>query len=336
MMKAAVYDGKRLQIKDVPEPETEENQALIKIKAVGVCGTDLAIVKGHLPTPTPIIPGHEIIGLVSKVGKNVDSRWMGKRVAIEINANIDHSCFYCQREKFTQCVNRKALGIDIDGGFAEKIAVDDYLLHEIPDSISDIDATFIEPLAAAYQTFEMMPLKEDDNNAVIFGLGKLGLLICQVAILKGLQVIVVDGSPKKLELARKYGAAECINRLEIENIPEKIKSITNGLGADIVIDTSGNPDALGNVIASCRTLGKLHIKSTHGLSTPLNITDMVVRELTLYTSRCGPFDKAIEGLSSGQVLVKDLVSEMYPLEKIEEAIDAYEKSRDFIKSIITF
>ncbi len=332
-MKAAVFDGKEITIKAVSQPKIKDSQVLVQVKAAGICGTDLAIVNGDLPTPTPIILGHEFVGVVVKVGKEVDHNWLNKRITSEINSNIDFNCFYCKQGQITQCISRKAIGIDIDGAFAEYIALESYLLHEIPESIPYDDATFIEPLAAAYQTFEMMPLDQNDKIIAIFGLGKLGLLITQVALSKGLKLIVIDGSTKKLNLAKQFGAHHLINRLT-SNIPNEIKNITGGLGADIVVDTTGNPEALKNIIASCRTRGKIHIKSTHGLDTPINLTDIVVRELTLYTSRCGPFDKAIEGLKSGKINVEKLISKKIPLKDIEKAVDFYNLNQDHIKTII--
>ncbi len=334
-MKAAVFDGKEINVREIPIPELTKSQVLIKVKAAGICGTDLAIAKGTLPTPVPLILGHEIAGEITKIGQDVENSWLGKRVVSEINSNIDFNCYYCKRDMFTQCLSRKAIGIDINGGFAEYIAVESYLLHEIPDLISFNEATFIEPLAAAYQIFETMPLNESDKNIAIFGLGKLGLLIVQVALLMDLEVIVIDGSDKKLELAKKFGAKFLINRLKAKNIPNEIKKITNGLGADIAVDSTGNPNAVSDIITSCRTRGKIHFKSTHGLNTPMNLTDIVVRELTIYSSRCGPFNKAIEGLKSGRIQVKDLISKEFPLEKINEAFASYEKSRDHIKTILT-
>ena len=333
-MKAAIFDGQEIKIKSIPKPELTHSQVLIRVKASGICGTDLAIVKGYLATPTPLILGHEFAGEVVEVGDGVNQSWIGKQVTSEINSKIDNDCFYCKHNIFTQCISRKALGIDIDGAFAEYIAVESYLLHETPPAISYNEATFIEPLAAAFNVFEMMPVDEEDKVIAIFGLGKLGLLICQVAILKGLKIIVVDGSEKKLALAKKFGAKEIINRLKEKNVPKVIQNSTNGLGADIVVDATGNPDALEDIVASCRTRGKLHIKSTHGLATPINLTDIVVRELTLYSSRCGPFDKAIEGLKSGKIKVKDLISKVYLLDQINEAIASYDESRDHIKTII--
>ncbi|MBY9002841.1 MAG: alcohol dehydrogenase catalytic domain-containing protein [Candidatus Lokiarchaeota archaeon] len=335
-MKAAVFNGKHLRIEEIEMPLITETQVLVKVKAVGICGTDIAIYKGHLPTPTPLILGHEFSGEIVKIGSKIDSSWLNKRVTAEINTNIDFDCFYCQRAMYTQCISRKSLGIDINGALAEYISLDSYLLHEIPDKISFEEATFIEPLAAAYQTFVMMPVDKDDKIIAIFGLGKLGLLLVQVALLKGLEVIVIDGSDKKLNLATKWGAQHSINRLKCTEIPAEIKNITKNIGADIVVDTSGNPDSLKNIVKSCRTRGKIHIKSTHGLDVPMNLTDIVVREITLYSSRCGPFELAIQGLESGKIQVKDLISNIYKLSEIEEAFNSYEKNRDQIKSIIKF
>ena len=333
-MKAAVFDGQEISIKELPIPKLEESQVLIRVKASGICGTDLAIVKGHLPTPTPLILGHEFAGEIVEVGKIVNENWLGKRVTSEINSNIDFDCYYCQREIFTQCLSRKALGIDINGSFAEYIAVESYLLHEIPNNISYKEATFVEPLAAAYQTFETMPLEADDRIIAIFGLGKLGLLLTQVALINGLEVLVIDGSDKKLSMAKKYGANLLINRFDVENIVDEIRGFTDKLGADIVVDTTGNPEALIDIVASCKTRGKIHIKSTHGLETLVNLTDIVVREITVYSSRCGPFDKAIEGLSSKIVEVNDLISKEFNLENIKEAFAAYDENQEFIKAVI--
>jgi threonine dehydrogenase-like Zn-dependent dehydrogenase len=333
-MKAAVFDGKKIELKEISIPEINDNQVLIKVKAVGICGTDLAIVNGSLPTPTPIILGHEFSGEIDKIGKKVDKVWKGKRVTSEINSNVDFNCYFCNKKQYTQCISRKAIGIDINGALAEYIAVDSYLIHEIPDNLSYTEATFIEPLAAAYQTFEMMSLDKDDKVIAIFGLGKLGLLLIQVAVEKGLKVIGIDGSERKLSLAKDFGAEKLINRLKKKDIASEIKDYTNGIGADIVIDTSGNPKAISDIISSCKTRGKLHIKSTHGIDVPINLTELVVREITLYTSRCGPFQKAIDGLKSGNIKVKNMISNIFPLKEINLAFSSYNKDHDNIKTVI--
>lgn len=150
----------------------------------------------------------------------------------------------------------------------------------------------------------------------------------------GLEVIVVDGFDKKLSLAKNYGAQYQINRLNCSDVSIKIKSITKGLGTDIVVDSTGNPDGLKSIIGSCRTRGKIHIKSTHGIDTPINLTDIVVRELTFYSSRCGPFERAIEGLKNHEIVVKDLISKQFSLIDIKRAFVSHKEDPDHIKTII--
>lgn len=333
-MKAAIFDGRTVVIKNAARPEPKPSQVLIRVRAAGICGTDIAVVKGFLKRPVPLILGHEVAGDVAAVGHEVDVSWTGKRVTVEINSNIDNNCYFCRHNILTQCVSRKAIGLDVNGGFAEYMTADGYLLHEIPPELTYQEAVFIEPLASAYQVFEMMPLDEQDRIIAIFGPGRLGLLLTQVARTKGLKVIMIGGSKKKLALARQFGVSQTINRHDNINIHQMILSLTQGLGADIVADTTGNPNAIQDIVASCRTRGKIHIKSTHGLSVSMPITEMVVRELTLYTSRCGPFDKAIKGLRSGQISVSPLISKEYPLIEINEALASYEKDDNHIKSII--
>ncbi len=334
MIRAVIFDGHKNQIQEVPIPEISDTQVLIKVKAVGICGTDFAITNGDLPSKIPIILGHEFCGEIIKIGKDVDQLWLGKRVTSEINSNIDFNCFYCQRGIYTQCISRKAIGIDIDGALAEYIAVESYLIHEIPEKLSFEEAIFIEPLAAAYQAFQMMPLNQDDKNIAIFGLGKLGLLLLQVAKSHNLNVIAIDGSEFKLKLAKKYGAKHLINRFKVNNISEEIKNHTSGLGADIVVDSTGVPAVFNKIVASCRTRGKIHVKSTHGIETPINLTDIVVREITLYSSRCGPFELAIKGLKSRDILVKDLISKVISLEDVENVLSNKKLNRDTIKIVV--
>jgi len=333
-LKAAVFNGKRIVLKEVPKPFPEEHQVLIRVRAVGICGTDLAISKRKILTPIPIIIGHEFAGEVVVDNSDSDISLIGQRVTAEINTNICGQCYFCKRNIHTQCLERKALGIHINGAMADYLAIDVSLLHKIPDSVSYEEATFIEPLAAAYQTFEMMSINNDDHIIAIFGMGKLGLLLLQIAKKKGLETIVVDGSKKKLELAQQLGADHLINRHDNAEVPRIIKNMSE-VGADIVIDASGSPQALKDVVSSCRSRGKLHIKSTHGEPTRINLTEIVQREITLYTSRCGPFKKAIDALKSNYVIVGKLNTHIYSLEQVEQVFNSYGNNKDHIRTILT-
>ncbi len=340
-MKAAVFDGNKIQYKeDINNPILKDNQVLIKVDSVGICGTDIAIVDGNLPVPVPIIPGHEFSGTIIDIDKNLDKNLQNDllktRVTSEINTNICGKCYFCLNKMPTHCIYRKALGIDINGALAEKIAINYSLIHHIPDDLSFEQATFIEPLAAAIQTFEIMPIKSEDKNITIFGLGKLGLLIFQVLKsmkLKNINIILVGKHKNRIKIAEKLGAKNIINYNEVENISDEIAKLTNEIGTDIAIDATGSAKALIEIIKSTRSRGKIHIKSTHGTLSPINVTDLVVREINIFTSRCGPFHKAIELINSGNISLEPLISKIFTLDKIVDAFKSA-KSKDILKVIV--
>ncbi|MFX0133801.1 MAG: alcohol dehydrogenase catalytic domain-containing protein [Candidatus Hodarchaeota archaeon] len=340
-MNAAVYNGKMIQFKqDVENPKIKDEYVLIKVDSVGICGTDIAIVEGNLPVPVPIIPGHEFSGNIIEIDKKLNKKpqknLLNARVTSEINTNICGNCYFCLNHIPSQCIKRKALGIDVNGALAEKIAIHYSLIHQIPDNISFEQATFIEPLAAAIQTFELMPLRKDDKNITIFGLGKLGLLIFQVLKsmkLKNHNLILVGKHKIRIQVAEKLGAKNIINYAEVENIKKEVAKLTNGIGTDIAIDATGSANALTEIIESTRSRGKIHIKSTHGTLSPINVTDLVVREINIYTSRCGPFNKAIKLINSGTINLKPLISKIFTLDKINDAFKIAE-SKDILKVIV--
>lgn len=334
-MRAAVFDGKKLELKNFRVPDFKENQVLLKVKNCGICGTDISIIKGHLPTPIPIIPGHEISGIIQGVGEKVDKDLLFKRATCEINTNICGVCYFCKNKNPTNCIQRKALGIDVDGGFTEYMILDEYLIHELPSNISFEQGTFIEPLAAAVNTYELMPFIPSDDYIAIYGAGKMGQLIAQVTkqythlfkhkVGESPKVIVVSRSNNKLKIAKENGADIIINSAETDPVKE-IKNITNGIGADITIDCTGDPEVMNQVVASTRTRGKIAMKSTHGLPTPINMTDIVVREISLYGTRCGPFEKAKMFLASDLIKLDNLITRVYGLSEINSAFEDSEKS----------
>ena len=196
-------------------------------------------------------------------------------------------------------------------------------------------ATFIEPLAAAYQTYETMPVDTNDRTVALFGLGKLGLLLLQVTKKIGLDVIAIDGSEEKLHLVRQLGVNNIINYRQntTVTVTREIRSITDGIGADIVIDATGNPDCLRFAIPSCRPMGKIHIKSTYK-TVPIDFRDLVMNEKTVYTSRCGPFEKAIDGLKIGFINTEIIKTRFYSLDDIENEFICDSKSNHHIRTVI--
>jgi alcohol dehydrogenase len=329
-MDALIFDKIGLHfITSQPEPRLQDDEVLIKVKAAGICGTDMAIVSETLKTPRPIIPGHEITGVIERLGSQVPDtvkRLLGKLVTTEINTNTCGKCYFCKNGIPTQCVQRKALGIDINGGFATYIAVSHDLVHALPDGLDPRDGTLIEPLAAAVQTFKMMPLVPADEHVVMIGAGKLGLLILQVLVALDKQahpvpihrqILVLDHHDFKLTLATKFGATQILNtsKMAEAEVFSKVSAFTGGKGADVVIEATGNPRALNQAIYMARARGKVALKSTHGVPVPFDLTVGVVKELTFYTSRCGPFEEAIDLVRKDLVDLKPLVTEVFPLSR---------------------
>ena len=330
-MKAAVLTEKGFILKEMEKPVIKDKEVLIRVKAVGICGTDLAIYKRTYKISLPRILGHEFTGVVDAVGENVTSVSIGERVTSEINITCG-KCYYCTHGMPTHCMNRTAIGISRDGAMAEYIAVPEENVHRLPKNIDFDEGTFIEPLAASIQTFKMSPLKKSDTVA-IYGSGKMALLILQVAKALGAsKVIVIGRNKKKLELAKKLGADKIID-VTYEDPVNAIKEETYGVGADMVVEATGNPEVLKNAIEMTRSRGTLALKSTHGISSPLNVTEIVVRELRIQGSRCGEFPPAIKLLKENKIQVKPLISEIYPLNRITDAFNAALDSRT-IKVIV--
>lgn len=316
-MLAAIYDGAAITLReDIEVPKLRDNEVLIKVKAVGICGTDLSILKGTYKIPVPRILGHEFSGVISEIGKKVTGIQVGDRVTSEINISCGN-CYFCKSGQRTQCTSVRAIGIFEEGALAKYIKMPDINIHKIHDLPFE-EATFIEPLAAALQTFEMSPLRETDKNVVILGAGKLGLLVLQVVKNIGRKPIVIGRS--HLDLAKKLGAELTIS---IDKDPiKKVMEETNKIGADVVIECTGVPESVDLALALVRNRGVINLKSTHGIRSMTDFTQIVVRELKLQGSRCGPFPAAIQELEKGTVHVTDLISSTFPLTQIREAIDA--------------
>jgi len=322
-LKAVVFDGS-IACRDVPEPKADGG-IILSVKRAGICGTDQAIASGDYRVKTPLILGHEIFGTVWKVPRE-SSDILGRRCVTEINVGCGR-CDFCRAGVKSHCVRGEALGIHRNGGFAEYVSTPFDNVHVIPDSISDEEAVFVEPLAACVQLTRMAQIEAGSTCAVV-GSGRMGLLILQVLQQSHPQRLVVIGHPgAKLEMARRLGG---------EVFDSTKEDVSLGLAGnakfDNVVEATGSPSGLELALKLVRPRGTLHIKSTHGLPAALDVTKVVVDELRIQGSRCGPFDAAMELLDNGTVRVRDLVTHRFPLEKCEEAF-RNASSKDTIKTI---
>jgi len=302
-VRALKFDGKKMDyIRDYPEPRTDE--VLIKVRMAGICGTDLEILQGYMSYQGVL--GHEFVGTVIK-SKNKDL--IGKRVVGEINVGCE-KCDSCKAGMQRHCPNRTVLGIlNRDGAFAEYLSLPEKNIHVIPDSISDEQAVFVEPVAAAFEIKEQVLLKPDWKVAIV-GDGRLAQLI--VSVLKTVCIdITCFGKHKrkldrleKLEVKTKIG----VSHREYHNF-------------DLVVEATGSNSGFLDTMKLVRPRGYVILKSTIVSRENLDLTPAVVNEITLVGSRCGPFRPAIEAIATGTIPVNDLVEEIYPLEKFKEAFE---------------
>ena len=278
-------------------------EALVRVHQAGICATDIQLVKGYMGFQG--ILGHEFVGTVEQAYGH--EHLNGRRVVGEINAAC-RTCPTCQAERLTHCPNRTTLGIDQrDGAFAEYLCLPVENLHPVPDNISDDQAVFTEPLAAACQILEQISVTRNDH-VVIIGDGKLGLLCAQVIHTTPCQLTVIGRHPDKLALLKNLGIQ---TTTQIEDVSP---------GIDIAIEATGSPDGLKVANQLLRPRGTLVMKSTYPGHTTFDFTSLVVNEINIVGSRCGPFPQALEMLEQNRVCVEPLIHSKFSINQGIEAI----------------
>lgn len=300
-VKALVLDAGRLELRDVPVPQPRAGEALVRVAMAGICNTDLEIAKGYMGFSGVL--GHELCGVIEACA---DTGLVGRRVVGEINLAC-RSCELCGRGLHRHCEERTVMGIaGKDGCFAEYVTLPLTNLHFLPKDLPDIRACFVEPTAAAYEVLEQVTIMPRDR-AVVLGDGKLGLLLAQVLSSTGCASTLVGKHPRKLALARKLGIAVA----ELSELPRK--------SFDIVIEATGSAAGMHAAIELARPRGTVVLKSTYHGKLELDAAPLVIDELTVVGSRCGPFEAAVPALASGVVNPDDMVDAVFPLAQAERA-----------------
>jgi len=293
--------------------------ALVRVRLAGICNTDIEILRGYHGFRGT--PGHEFVGEVVDVrglSARERRRWIGRRVVGEINVACSaygyRPCVFCRRRLKSHCVRRTVLGIVAhDGAFAEYLALPIENLHTVPDTISDEQAVFVEPLAAACEIVEQVKISRF-REAAVLGDGKLAQLIARVLRTAVPRVVMYGKHEAKLALARKAGIAT----RRVFGRPSDAKRLKMMYG--LVVEATGSPSgfALAQVMTEPR--GTLVLKSTFHGAAPVETWPIVVKEITVVGSRCGPFRKAIALLRSGKIDPTPLVTRTFPLVEAPAAI----------------
>lgn len=303
-MRGLYFDGKLRYREDIEIPKIQGDESLIKVIYASICNTDKEIIKGY-KSFTGIL-GHEFVGIVED---SSNKRLIGKRVVGEINIGCG-SCDFCKGGFENHCRSRKILGMtDKNGAFADYITLPNKNLHLVPDNVSDIEAVFTEPLAAALQITEMYHVKPTHKVAVI-GDGKLAQLIAQTLSLTACDLTVIRKHLEKLALLRDKANTILLKDAKFQNY------------FDLVVDCTGNDKGLKYAVEIVKARGIIILKSTYNSDAVLNPTSWVVNEITVLGTRCGPLDAALRLLERKLISVNELISGIYSLKDFEDAFDS--------------
>ncbi|MBF2066017.1 MAG: alcohol dehydrogenase catalytic domain-containing protein [Calothrix sp. C42_A2020_038] len=314
-MKGLWLENQQLQLRtDIPIPEQGSEEALVRVCKAGICNTDIELTRGYYPYSGVL--GHEFVGVVEQGPPNL----IHKRVVGEINAACG-KCRYCLKAIPTHCENRTVLGIvNRNGAFADYLSLPIANLHVIPDHLPTDVATFTEPIAAALEIQQQISISAD-HQVLVVGDGKLGQLVAQTLFLTGCDLLAIGRHAQKLA------------NLEARGIKVGYVDDIKTRSFDIAVECTGNAAGFDIARRALRPRGTLVLKSTYAGNLSLDASALVVDEITLVGSRCGPFAPAIELLAQGKIDVKPLIHAIFPL---SEGIIAFEqaKTRGVMKVLI--
>ncbi len=326
-MKASVcYKQNDLRTEDLPIPEISDNEVLIKMLACGLCGTDIQKIRGD-SVNKPTVLGHEVVGEIVKKGKNVSKFEIGDRVITAIHVPC-FTCHYCNKGHYTICEQFRTNNID-PGGFAEFIRIPklhlNHLTHKVSNNVTDEEATLIEPIACCLHGLKQADIRPNDS-VLIMGAGTIGILHAQLAKIKGAnKVIVSDMSEFKLQKALNVGCDYAINIKE-KNIIDEVNKITDGQGVDVIVIAAGVSSLVADAVNMVRRAGKIIVFSGFDKNklVTLDVSRFFKDEISIigtYSVTPYEFPEALDLLEKRKLNTKEMITHVYPLNKLSEAID---------------
>lgn len=301
-MRAVVLDGDGVRFRsDHPAPALAAGEVVVRVLCAGICETDLQLIRGYMGFRGVL--GHEFVGIAES------GPFRGRRVVGEINTSCG-TCDFCRSGLANHCPTRSVIGIlNHDGAFADVVYVPQANLHLVPDNVPTLSAVFTEPLAAAFQIPEQVALRTG-QRVVVLGDGRLGNLCAQVLARGGCAVTVVGKHSRKLALLSRLGLAT----LRLDELPQE-------RCADLVVDCTGSPTGLATALSIVRPRGTIVLKTTVAGAQTVALAPVVIDEVTIVGSRCGPFPRALAALRENQIDVAPLIDGTYPLEEAEMAFE---------------
>jgi len=312
-MRAVVFRGGKLKYEPTYEANSTVDHIAVRVLKAGICETDLQLIQGYMGFSGVL--GHEFVGVAES------GEYEGQRVVGEINCSC-HQCETCRTGRANHCPYRTVIGIlNHDGAFADRVWVPEANLHPIPDTVTDDEAVFVEPLAAAFQIGDQLDLRQFES-VVVLGDGRLGNLCAKVLHAAGKQPTVVGKHLAKLSRLEQLGIKT-----------ELLSDVALSKCVDLVVDCTGSASGLTTAMDLVRPRGTIVLKTTTATEHGPNLAQVVIDEITLVGSRCGPFPKAIRALETDSVDVTSLITSRFPL---EDAIHAFEvaQQKDQLKVML--
>lgn len=337
-MKAVVWkDVDKIDIEEVPEPESKD-EVIVRTGFTGICGSDITIKTGHHPrAKTPLVLGHEFMGVISFVPPHLRDQFsVGQRVSVNPLISCK-KCRPCLAGNEHVCTNLKLIGVERNpGAFTEYVSIPQpERIHPLPENVSDEEGAMIEPLAVAVHAAETAALRSGET-AVVLGAGPIGLLVAQVARHHGAaKVVVAETEPARLKLAQKLGF-QTID-VKQKDIVKEVDSITGGYGADVTFDAAGVPVTASQVIPITGVKGRIVMVAIHKKPAEVLFRDLAYREIAILGVRIysiGSFPKAIELVAKGQVDLKPLITDVFPMEEALKAFDLAQNSKEACKILV--
>jgi L-iditol 2-dehydrogenase len=330
-----------LEIKTVPDPVPADHEVLIRVKAAGVCGTDLHIQEDRFLYNPPVILGHEFSGEILAAGQNVSGFKVGDRVVAEPHRGGCGACRYCLTGEVEVCRDKRAIGYKVDGCFCSLLVLPATTLHRIPDNVSYDQAALTEPLAVVVKAVLERTVIEPEDFVVVLGSGPIGLLAAAAARSEGAQAVMItgtDGDEKlRLPTARRMGIDYTVN-FQREDPVAKVMSLTRNAGADVVVEASGAPPAIRQAFDLIKIDGRicgLGLSGREHVELPWDLAiKKAARMVCSFSSNWTSWERALSLLGGGKVNVDPLITASYPLADWQTAFQRLEQL-DAIKVLLT-
>ena len=331
---------KNMEIRQIAEPHPGQGQVKIAVKATGICGSDLHIYHDDIVIAVnpPVITGHEFSGVVAELGKGVEKWNIGHRVVSELGFEICGSCYNCLAGFPNLCSNRKSIGYWYDGAFTNYTVVPAEGLHSLPENVSFEEGALTEPLACVvHGVLELTHITVGDI-VLISGPGAIGLMTLQTAKAQGAKTVVsgVSADENRLSVARELGADYIVN-VEKEDILERVSSLTDDRGADVVLECSGNEKAVDTGFLAIRKRGQYTQLGLFGKPISIDFEKVVSKEIKVtgsFGQRRSAWNKALELMAEEKVRLGPLISDVLPLSNWKQAFDLFERKKG-IKIVLT-